>query len=248
VTKALLGVLGTLLTLWIIPQFSREIQDRATVRDLKEKIAEDMTVSFNEYSSAGVIRAYDLFQKKLLGQLKFTKRGTLKIGRQPSNLAVFNGAFQKWQQEANGIRARLRAYFSNDSKLESAWASFENAASSLYFLTTDTRKPKVISTFLPSFRSNVQTLNTSLSAVKGKNLVALSDKDLEALKAGQGDSKSIDSFWSTYNDVALSFHSAEYDIIARMNGAPAKGFSTRPCDVLSTSLTFEPGTLCFSGL
>jgi hypothetical protein len=75
--KGLIGVLGALLALWIVPLLTRQIQDRSTARDLKTDLAEQMSSSVADLDAVAVLRAYELVQQRRADSLTFSEAGVI---------------------------------------------------------------------------------------------------------------------------------------------------------------------------
>lgn len=245
--KRVVTVLATLLTIWIIPQLTREVQDRATVRDLKAGLAEDISSTYGDFRSVAVTRANDLWQRQLSGgTLAFSRNG--KVVNPKPRLILdrneFNTTYEKWTGESQSIRARLDTYFSHDS-LGNVWAALANSLTAMYFLTQNTRDRHTLVTFLPNLKSNVEDFN-KWAQFEGKpfHRITLTSSDLTNIADGQSTRSRIAPFYGSYIAVIYELDTEQAALVERLFNAPASGFSTRPCDVLSTSLTLEPGTLC----
>jgi hypothetical protein len=247
VKKGVVGLLVTLLTLWIVPQFTRQVQDRASVRDLKADLAEQMSSAFAAFDSTSVLRAYELVQRNRADELDFSPDGEVT---KPKPLVIldreeFNNAYAKWQQDINAIGAKLRAYFSSKSGVEDGWSWFSIAATRFYFLTEDTRQPTRLAGWVDELEKDVKNLNDWGDSAGIPPLLTLSASERRSLKQGQLRKESIDEFFATYNAVSLKLISAEDILIKRVLTAHATGFSTTRCDFVSTLFAQQPGKLCF---
>jgi hypothetical protein len=244
--KTLLTLAGTLLTLWVVPLLTRQVQDRASVRDLKAGLAQEMTSSFADFDSVAVLRAYDLVQRNLSGDVMFAKDGSIREPepRKILDRAQFNAGYRKWQRESNTVRAQLTSFFPDEDSVVGAWASFAVAAANFYFLTENTRDGKTVSGRVSALQTSLDRLNGWADFLDTDQLVTLSDDEVAALRRGQTQRDEVNRFFSAYDSVSIKFILAQEKIVERMLDAHAEGFSTRPCDFFSTFLTLEAGRLC----
>lgn len=247
--KAALWFAGALFTLWIIPLLTRQVQDRATARDLKAELAEEMASSFAQFDSIALLRAYELVQRQIFDQLSFAPDGSLKRSGLPAVLAKaeFDRGYRNWQRDTNVIGTQLNVYFSSDTQLLDSWTYFASAATLFYFLTENTRDEDNIAEVLPALVTAIDSLNGSWSESPSDRLLVLPKEYRMALKTGQVSEESIFPFFSAYNETSGNFMSAADGIIKRMLRSHTEGFLTRRCDLVSAAMSLKPGRLCYKG-
>jgi hypothetical protein len=247
--KAIFGVLGTLLALWIVPLLTRQVQDRATVRDLKVDLAGEMSSSTAQLDSIGVLRAYDLLQRSEAGSLEFSTGGSVESGdaREIVDRKTLNAGFGEWLDDSSSIAAKLQAYFPDNPELRNLWLAFSSSLVAFYFVAESPRNLEVTSSRVSDLQASIAGLN-ALAGTAFKDadkLLTLTNDEITDLKKGQNRRDDITTFFIAYNAVSLKFLNAKDTVIERVLHAHVQGFSTKPCDFFSTAVTLEPGRLCF---
>ena len=114
-----LTVLGALLTLWLLPAFTRQFEDRQKARELQASLIEEIAVASSE-AEAGAEAG-----------LRGTDADSEADAAATAGVIVTDAqaAWDKWQVEQNKMDARLRAYF--DLNVVDAWTRYADAQSSV---------------------------------------------------------------------------------------------------------------------
>jgi hypothetical protein len=233
------GVVVGILTLWIVPQLTRQVQDRTAERDVKATIAREIVMAHTDLLGVALFRVFDLVQHSDVDAIKFNKDGSV---RHPSLSKLppksFNDAYTLWLKRTDQIRTRLALEFPENDDLRDVYANVVNVASSWYFVSQRPRKP----TYVDSLHAEVVKLNAAIKTHKWKEgAIALSDEEVEILARGQNRKGNIVRFYSTYQNVLGRISQAQNAVIEHMDAAQAEGLSTTSCDLLRTAITLGPG-------
>jgi hypothetical protein len=112
-------VLGALFTLWLLPAFTRQWEDRQKARELQASLVEEIAVASSEAEAAAEAGASGLDADS----------EAVAAGTAGAIVTDAHVAWEKWQVEQNKVDARLRAYF--DANVVDEWARYANAQSSV---------------------------------------------------------------------------------------------------------------------
>ena len=234
---------AVLLTLWIVPQLTRQVQDRAAVRDLKVDLAADIDTALKELENVGIFRAYDRVQKNDVGALQFSENGLVVVAKNAPKIPerkAFNLAFTEWVKRRSQISTKLIFYYERDSELISTWDAFGTVVLHWYFLTEDPSDPA----FVEPLRKGISVFNDSVADWEEPVFLSLSESDATNLKTGPVSRLGINDFYNSFSDFSDQLDDAEGMIIRRLGDGHVSGFSTRPCDLVSTLFNQEPGKFC----
>jgi hypothetical protein len=136
-----LTVVGALFTLWLLPAFTRQWEDRQKARELQASLIEEIAVASSEAEGAAEAGASGLDADS--EAVAAATAGAIVTDAQI--------AWEKWQVEQNKVDARLRAYF--DLNVVDAWTRYANGQSSVLAIAAIDRdyatKP------LPTFAASV---------------------------------------------------------------------------------------------
>jgi hypothetical protein len=113
-----LTVVGALFTLWLLPAFTRQWEDRQKARELQASLIEEIAVASSEAEGAAEAGA--------LGTDAGSEADAAATGVIGTDTQA---AWEKWQVEQNKVDARLRAYF--DANVVDAWTRYANAQGSV---------------------------------------------------------------------------------------------------------------------
>ena len=114
-----LTVVGALFTLWLLPAFTRQWEDRQKARELQASLIEEIAVASSEAEGAAEAGASGLDADS--EAIAAATAGAIVTDAQV--------AWEKWQVEQNKVDARLRAYF--EANVVDAWTRYANAQSSV---------------------------------------------------------------------------------------------------------------------
>jgi hypothetical protein len=110
-----LTVVGALFTLWLLPAFTRQWEDRQKARELQASLIEEIAVASSE--AEGAAEAGALGTDAVSEADAAVTAGAIETDTQ--------AAWEKWQVEQNKVDARLRAYF--DANVVDAWNRYADA-------------------------------------------------------------------------------------------------------------------------
>jgi hypothetical protein len=233
------GVVVAILTLWFVPQLTRQVQDRTAERDLKESIAQEIARAHTDLSGVAVFRVFDLVQRADVDAIKFNKDGSIR--HPPSSKLPpksFNKAFVVWLKRIDQIDTSLALDFPENDDLRAVYGSILHVTSSWYFLGQRPRNPTHV---LPLQRA-VNSLNDTIKEHEWKEgEISLSSTELQILANGQNAKENISKFYDTYGRVLDQIGDGQDAVIEHMDAAQAEGLSTTSCDLLRSAMTFEPG-------
>lgn len=147
--SVVLPVVGALFTLWLLPAFTRQWEDRQKARELQASLIEEIAVASSEAEGAAETGASGLGANSE-SDAAATKSG---IVTDPQV------AWEKWEVEQNKVDARLRAYF--DADVVDAWKRYAWAQSSVLAIAQIDRDyaTKPLTPFAASIiRTHIDTL------------------------------------------------------------------------------------------
>jgi hypothetical protein len=113
-----LTVVGALFTLWVLPAFTRQWEDRQKAREIQSALVEEIAIASSEAHAAA-------------------SAGTLGTNA--------DAAWDKWQVEQNKVEARLRAYFGANVVDEwTLYADAQGAVLAIAGIDSDYASPWVV--------------------------------------------------------------------------------------------------------
>jgi hypothetical protein len=237
--KLVSGVVVAILTLWIVPQLTRQIQDRAAERDLKDSIAQEIVKSDTDLTGVAIFRVFALVQRMDVDAITFNKDGSIRHPPSPKlPPKSFTAAYVTWLKRTNKIATTLALEFPENDELSDVYEKVQFVTAALYFVSQRPRKP----TYVPTLQYDVRELNSTLKGHGWEETgISLTDEDVDVLAKGQGRRGNIVSFYTTYLKVNGQTNTVLDALIENMDAAQAEGLSTTSCDLLRTAITLGPG-------
>jgi hypothetical protein len=242
------AVVIAIFTLWIVPQLTRQVQDRAAVRDLKAGLAEEITRSDAELAAIGLSRSYDLVENYgLVLAADIDESRSQKVAKVlgPRRFdtifqkAQFESALNEYVKNLNRLRTKIEVYFTEDVDLVEAFSAYGEVMQNWYSLSLNTLNT---SSWVKNLEPAMTEFNDVTDSWEGHSALKLYPEEKQILTLGQYDD--IVKFYEVYKQVAFRIFDAEELIITRLNDGHATGFSTRPCSLVSTLVNAEPGKYC----
>lgn len=242
--KVVSGFVAGILTLWIVPQLTRQVQDRAAERNVKSEIAREMSTAHTDLSAVAIFRTFDLVQRRSVDAVNFNPNGTIRRPLQASALPpkAFNNAFVLWRKRINQIETRLAIEFPDDTELADAYRKAMLAENRWFFVSQAPQKPTHVPDLERSLKSLDETVHDNYDWEEGT--LALRPAAVDALAKGQVSKDSIGAFYDAYADVSDDIGDALNAVIQQMYNTQAEGLSTTSCDLFRTIVTMPPGA-CF---